>query len=298
MSIKIQIFSDLHTEYYSNLSDLFKFSKIDVSMANSTDFLILAGDIGDCEKPIFLKFIDFVAKNWKQIIYVPGNHEFYSKTQSIDQKKLQYKNIFTSYKNIHYLNDQHTDISMYSGSSLYHIRFIGSILWSNPLHTKDRWDFKEIKTRDKNNKLINLPVSTFKNMHFESLNYLKSKISESSNSNIDNFEIDNNDGKTNNFNSNTTVIHRTVVITHFPPISDGTIHPKFKDSIYKTYFTNELKELNIDVNNVDIWISGHTHYSYNIKLANKKTLFISNQLGYPDEDLNANFDPKMIVSLS
>ena len=78
---------------------------------------------------------------------------------------------------------------------------------------------------------------------------------------------------------------KTIVMTHFPPIQEGTSNKLLYNSQtqdLKNYlaWNNILKDLNIT--NVPLWISGHTHWSYDIKY-NNYTRLISNQLGYKSE---------------
>ena len=78
----------------------------------------------------------------------------------------------------------------------------------------------------------------------------------------------------------------TIIMTHFPPVQEGTSNPEHDQSQdLKNYFAwnNILKDLNLT--NVPLWLSGHTHWSYDI-MYNKNTpniRLISNQLGYKEE---------------
>lgn len=82
-------------------------------------------------------------------------------------------------------------------------------------------------------------------------------------------------------------------MTHFPPIREGTTNPKykFKPEFIKNYFTWNNIHLDLNISNIIGWISGHTHYSYEIDINNIK--FISNQVGYKEEYLNneSKFEP-------
>ena len=53
---------------------------------------------------------------------------------------------------------------------------------------------------------------------------------------------------------------------------------------------NEPNLLSLGINNIECWMSGHTHYSYDFNY--KETRFISNQFGYIDEINNSeiNYD--------
>ena len=76
---------------------------------------------------------------------------------------------------------------------------------------------------------------------------------------------------------------QTIIITHFPPIKTGTLDSNNKYSdITNSYLSWDDETIDyLDLKNVPIWISGHTHWSYNIQ--KKNCTFISNQLGYKSE---------------
>jgi Icc-related predicted phosphoesterase len=69
---------------------------------------------------------------------------------------------------------------------------------------------------------------------------------------------------------------KLIVLTHFPPTQEGTINPS--TTLYED-FGNLLDR--VDLRNVPLWISGHTHWSYNIELPS--TRLVSNQLGFVSE---------------
>jgi hypothetical protein len=76
----------------------------------------------------------------------------------------------------------------------------------------------------------------------------------------------------------------TIVMTHFPPIRTGTSDPKYliQGRIMNSYFTWPDETLNdFDLTKVPIWISGHTHWSYDINKNGSR--FVGNQLGYKSE---------------
>jgi len=73
--VRFQIASDLHIEYKNNLliTDLTQY------ITPSADILILAGDIGNLSKFDQLKsFLKLVCQKFTHVLYVPGNHEYYS----------------------------------------------------------------------------------------------------------------------------------------------------------------------------------------------------------------------------
>jgi predicted phosphohydrolase len=257
---KIQVYSDTHIELYKTKYPLIK---------PLAPLLILCGDIGLLSKDNFISFLNYVSKNWKYIIYVPGNHEYYIKDMPFNRIRKKYNKIMSQFKNIIYLDNGYWDLDG--------IRYIGSTLWSNPDFVKNRCDFKEISELDNDGKLVNLKLDTFKQMHQECIQFIKKILEKSKNESI----------------------KKIIVLTHFPPLIEGTNHPKYDDSPYTKYFANDFLEMGISTKNINLWISGHTHYSYNIQKHNCR--FFSNQMGYPDEkieDTRFNLNEKSVIDLS
>lgn len=69
--VKFQYFSELHLELV----------KKPFKPCPAADYLILAGDIGNIHcnfhRGKVTDFLKYCSTNWKTVIYVPGNHEFY-----------------------------------------------------------------------------------------------------------------------------------------------------------------------------------------------------------------------------
>lgn len=72
--VKIQYASDLHLEFMENTLYLETYPLQPVA-----DILVLAGDTGYLGDEGFVKhpFWDWASENFKQVIVIPGNHEFY-----------------------------------------------------------------------------------------------------------------------------------------------------------------------------------------------------------------------------
>jgi hypothetical protein len=76
----------------------------------------------------------------------------------------------------------------------------------------------------------------------------------------------------------------TIVMTHFPPIRTGTSDPQYLAQIRKAnlYFAWPDETINdFELTKVPLWISGHTHWSYDINKNDSR--FVGNQLGYKSE---------------
>ena len=239
----VQIFSDLHLERLSRIPNLIaKCSR-----------LILAGDIGVINTPNYRPFIDIVSQNWDQVVYVPGNHEYYHQGDLLKTKE-RYQDFFEQYTNVHYLDDQ----SWYD--SEYQVNYLGSTLWSRPNYIQGVNDFKLIRYGDKN-----LTLDYFYQLHEDAKEFIQQ-------------------AKKKEFN---------VTITHFPPIQEVTSHPFYRNNKYSSYFANDLVS---SLDGIDVWISGHTHYSYD--LVQGKTRLISNQRGYERELPYTGFSTDGLFDLS
>ena len=76
--INIQVFSDLHLEF---------FSKSFPKPKPLCPYLFLAGDIGRPNETNFQQFLHYCNNNWSKVYYVCGNHDLWNKTKSFDEVK-------------------------------------------------------------------------------------------------------------------------------------------------------------------------------------------------------------------
>lgn len=84
---------------------------------------------------------------------------------------------------------------------------------------------------------------------------------------------------------------RVIIIRHFPPLPDGTSHPKYSHSGSQSRNLNNYfswRDLAYGISNVEYWCSGPTHHCYQIEINGIK--YISNQIGYMIDDQNPSSD--------
>lgn len=79
---------------------------------------------------------------------------------------------------------------------------------------------------------------------------------------------------------------KTIIVTHFPPTQKHTTNPIYdkQDQSTKDYFSHRNILYEVKKENILCWISGHTHYSYDI--IENDIRCISNQFGYIGESTN------------
>jgi Icc-related predicted phosphoesterase len=222
------------------------------------DILILAGDIVPLHDEFLSNsFFRYISGNYRQIFWIPGNHEYYYS----DISDFDFSSGIKLHGNISIVNN---NVIEYEG-----IRFIFTTLWS--------------KISKKNEKLIEQSVSDFecitKNrkkfsaadfniLHQESLTFLNQAVSENP--------------------------ERTVVVTHHlpSPLCSNTLHQK---SIINEAFCSDLTDF-INESNVPFWIYGHSHHNQK-PLYIGNTIMLTNQLGYIQLNEKEGFSRKAYFSI-
>lgn len=124
--MKIQYMSDLHLEF----GELYL-------PEPAADILVLAGDIFtvhgvanvDSKKGRYTKFFDHVSANWKHVILVAGNHEYYKWTKSNVIAYIQ--TWIMRWPNIHFLENNRFE---YEG-----VLFAGATMWTDFFGGQDKY---------------------------------------------------------------------------------------------------------------------------------------------------------------
>jgi predicted phosphodiesterase len=244
------------------LSDLHtEFEAFEIPKTDA-DLLVLAGDIG-----VKLAGLEQALKTSEiPVVYVAGNHEYYRAAIPDLTKKL-----FAAARDsqVHFL--ENTEF-IFQG-----VRFLGCTLWTDfsILGIEKRalamWeaeqkmaDYRLIRHSPKFSRLR--PVDTA-SLHFASVTWLKHKLELPF------------DG-------------RTVVVTHHAP-SAKSFNPKFQTDLVSSAFASNLEHL-IDGFKIDLWIHGHTHHC--VDLMHGSTRILSNQRGYPGENV-PGFDPNLVIEI-
>lgn len=243
--------SDLHLEFSDN-SRWLKQNELPIT----GDVLVLAGDIfylKDTVTPL-TKFWKWASASYRQVLIVPGNHEYYNYCDVMD-RGLQWKWMFK--ENVGYYQNQVLRID--------DTDFIMSTLWSQiaPADEYFVWkgmnDFRQIMYQGKL-----LQTEEFNKMHTFCLDSIKRSLAES------------------------TAKHIVVVTHHLPTLE--VVAPHRKGSVLNSAFATELGELIAD-SRIDAWIYGHSHTNIDTEINGTK--IVSNQMGYifQDEHIANGFEP-------
>jgi len=243
--MRIQYCSDLHLEFEQN-SRYLKTAPLVVS----GDILILAGDIVPLHDEFLNNsFFSSVSKNFRQVFWVPGNHEYY------------YKNISDYSRSFNI--QVHSNINIVNNINLQYenIQFIFSTLWSRIRKENEKnieLSVSDFECINNNNKKFK--TSAYNKLHDESLCFIKQSLN----------------GKKN----------KTVVVTHHLPsfLCNSAVH---NASPINEAFCVDLTDY-IEECNANFWIYGHSHFNQK-PLFIGNTIMLTNQLGYVQFEEHGSF---------
>lgn len=123
---RLQIISDLHLEHRDIPVQYEDF------ITPSADVLALLGDIGSPYDTKLEEFIGWCAQRFKYVVYIPGNHEYYS--QYAEPHYLVHERLIAicqKFMNVHLLDNKTFVVD--------DVVFIGSTLWSDIPPSKDEF---------------------------------------------------------------------------------------------------------------------------------------------------------------
>ena len=279
--MRIQYMSDLHMELYDNSryikaaiereeSKLVSIpereqarSKVKAKEFDANgDVLVLAGDtfyLRDIIAPQ-KKFWNWASKNFRQVLMVPGNHEFYGNgdvTERGDSWQWMFReNVGYYYNKVVRIDD---------------IDFILTTLWSK-IPEMDMFyvlrgmnDFRQIMYNGRR-----FMPEDFNLEHEKCLRFLKHAVKES------------------------TAIHIVVVTHHLPSLA--VVAARHMGSVLNGAFATELGNFIAD-SRIDAWIYGHSHTNIDTTIGNTK--IVCNQMGYvfSNEHLTNGFESGKVLEL-
>jgi len=236
----IQYASDLHLEHEPHKSDF----KDIITPKERSEILILAGDICNPTLPIFIKFMTYCCANWKDVIMVAGNHEYYG----YDINSIT-KYIYKLSKHVGFIFLYDSDFIKYRINNK-DIVIIGATLWShipnNCFQENVNYlnDFNLIKDFKQHPQIYN-------HLHNHSKTYIARKLKQSEDC-------------------------IKVVVTHHAPIEEITSSPIYRGKVTNKGFASDCGNL---IKMADVWIFGHTHYNPKL-IRHHNCRVLSNQRGY------------------
>lgn len=264
----IRPLSDIHNEF--SVFDL------PVTEFDSRAVLVLAGDIGLAKSGSSLEnFLDSVTERFTDILYIPGNHEYYRGSFQRTEGKLM--DLCNRYLNVHYMNKK----TMFIDG----IRYIGATLWTdfngaNPMAMlaaeEAMSDYKVIRTGPKSNPYQRplRPVDLI-GVNMEHRAFIETELRKAKDK-----------------------AEKVVVFTHHGPSfasRTDAYPPGLLDYAY--YNTCKLEDLIYEYEPL-LWVHGHSHHPVDIMMGN--TRILNNSRGYsnhPAQAESSDFRELLVVTL-
>jgi hypothetical protein len=223
------------------------------------DVLVLAGDIASGSTNTMDVIKHFLDCGFPQIVYVPGNHEYYG--TSFDDFNTKMVDKCSKFDNVHYLNPGTVEIDR--------VLFVGGTLWTNfdanpfsqSAAKRGINDFRVIRDFD-----VNRCAQTY----YQHFDFIKDQYEHRGD-------------------------NKVVVVTHFLPARE-CIAPRWRGAnLLNDYFANNLGEY-ISTMSDATWLFGHTHDATDIVLGD--TRVVANPHGYYNAmNDGVGFDPFKIIEV-
>ncbi|MGZ5615443.1 MAG: metallophosphoesterase [Methylobacter sp.] len=242
--MRINYFSDIHLEF-----ELLK------TPNNDADIVVAAGDIG-----IGTQGVDWLKTLNKPVIYVAGNHEFYTQEyrQALQQIRLQCAD-----SNIHFLENEYFVFQ--------DVRFLGCTLWADLFVDGDKKaedlgkslnDFQRIQFDGRQ-----FDAAQFSFLHQNSKTWLEQELAK-------------------------PFPGKTVVVTHHAPSLWS-----WNESIHaprKLAYCNDMRPL-LHEYEIAAWIHGHVHSQLDYRIADARIL--CNPRGYAGIKIVPRFDQNRVLEI-
>lgn len=269
--MKIDIVSDLHIDNWS-LKYKNKYNKLKICEYpflinhSDADYLVIAGDISD-NIHTSLEFINEISDNYKNILFIDGNHEH---TEN-------FPNLLDKYDINNMINNNKL---IYLSMNPYIIEdtvFIGCCGW---------WDYNN-KNEFNNYLNNNNYMSIFKFIYEDKKKLILNIIDKSEKdflylkNNIEKYDKDNN-------------IKNIIIITHTIPSNyfGSTYSIECIQNNFSTQYNSKFKNLYLSPK-IKFWIYGHNHAGHDEIIDNIH--YISNPRGCPGDYNRINYEKKQII---
>lgn len=279
----IQYASDLHLEFFERIPD---FKAI---LRPVAPYLVLAGDIGQPGHLVFHQFLEYVSANWKAVILIAGNHEFYtnqpshkwnacwnkSPPRTMAQVLKSLSEACASFPNLYFLHADSPVVYFPEDNFV----FIGLTLWS--LITVDQLararqamnDYEYIPVADEMGKLRPWTPEESSLEHARERAVLEATIAEWSTRGVE-----------------------IIIVTHHMP-SFSLVASQYKDDPLNCCFACNCDSLILANPVIKAWIYGHTHAAGTQMIG--RTVCAINARGYPKGGMGVSgYSPEKTLTSS
>lgn len=262
--------SDIHNE--------FSVFNLPPTGVDSMATLVLAGDIAVAKRGLstLTPFLDAVADRFTDVVYIPGNHEYYN-DGSLLRTDAKLEAICKTYPNVHYMNRK---TMLING-----VRFIGATLWT---------DFKKgdplviMTAHESMNDYNCIRTGTYAEPYRRAIRPVD----------IIGLNLDHRGFIEHALKEAKMAGEKVVVFTHHSP-SIMSRSPDIRPGLLDYAYYNDcgLEELMLDYEPA-VWVHGHSHHPVDYMIGN--TRVVSNPRGYSynkDTDEGLGFIGSLTIEL-
>jgi predicted phosphodiesterase len=251
-----QIVSDLHIEYKNNeIPDPLTL------ITPTSDILILAGDIGSLYKYDQLYgFLRKLCLHFKNVLYIPGNHEFYMVPNDSSYQPLPMNQLIDR---LYLLEKQISNLFILNRSSVIinNICILGCTLWSKVEVVLPRFIVR----------IHGMTNYLYDQKYTSDLKYINKMIKYCKNNKL-----------------------KLVVVTHHCPSYSVLLNSHKSNDKYVSLYVSKLDHL-LNSSNVHTWVAGHTHKNFDF-ITDGGTRLVSNQRGKPKDNV-LDFSKSFVVKI-
>ena len=269
--MKIQYVSDIHAEFFEDFNSMAYQPSLGLFEAlDEADVIIFAGDIHHSGKQA-ARWINQNSKG-KLCFAVLGNHEYYASSakygREVDAFKEEAREDVILLDNDHMgiFNSEDGETFCFYGGTMWTDFSVGDFVLDRLSIINSMNDYKKIRLYKnkfgETRKVIPEDFMRENKLFMKGLSY---------------------------FNSWEKKVKR-IVVSHHDPMPPKPSSRSFNSEIKGAYH-NDVRPLLSEENNIDLWISGHTHEPKDNKFG--KTRFVSNPHGYFGHE-NLGYSNKLI----
>ena len=262
--MKVALCSDLHLE----------FAPLEIANTEGADVLVLAGDIlvaqdlddfaegevnpawGDFvparaqKAQMFREFLKTCSKQFKHVLYIAGNHEFYN--GKWDKTLLILRQECAKFHNVYFMENDTVVIE--------DVTFVGGTLWTD----MNRGD-------PLTKQVVGSSLNDYRIIRVESRDYGRLRPDDVINRHLNTLEC-----IRNTVDADPT--KRYFVIGHMAPSKQST-HPRYADEVHMNGgYSSELSEFILDRPQILVWVHGHTHHDFDYEIGS--TRIVAHPRGY------------------
>lgn len=311
-SLRIQIASDLHIEFFGEKEDL------NFLIEPKAPILALLGDVGYACTQQLRTFLLAQSDRFEEVWFLAGNHEYYNRhgggtKYSVTEQNAWLRQVAAERPNLKYL--EQAAIPMLNGS----VVVLATTLWSDipddylvqAEHFLNDYRLSYNHAPSETTPRL-LRANETREWYRDNLNWLQSQLQTVYHQNK--LQAQQQQQDSSGIAPQPAIPQtKVVVLTHHTPLMSGTSAPQYEGKDSTHCFSSDLQSvLTFPHSPIDIWACGHTHYNFDLTLPqtssssntsddggdnhNRMVRVVSNQRGYQSRP-KPEYQPDFVLEI-